>query len=115
MYDSQVVRITCQSTRQLTKLHAITDINSKPVSVTTPNRLLRTHSTNFQPNQQPQNERGKAYNGIIHGIDRELDIDSIKEAANAISANRLKKYESGSLVETTSVILSFTDKLPEHI
>jgi hypothetical protein len=86
------------------KLQAITDINNKPVYVTMPNRLLRTFSSNFQARQQPQNERGKTFSGIKHGIDGELDINSIKEATNAISVNCLRKYESGSLVETTSVI-----------
>jgi len=98
------VRVTCLSPKQRTTMLGMTDWYGKVITVTEP----WVKAGNQRPSTRP-------VRGIVFGVSEELSEADIATEIKASSARRLTRWSDGEKVKTGSVVVSFSDKLPESV
>ena len=97
------LRVVCFNVVQVDALLKTTSIMGIPVKVTRP----------WSQNKKPAEP--KPFRGVIHNVDLDMTDDDIAEETGATSVKRLTRVESGDLVQTTTVALTFKEEPPKTV
>src|SRR5664279_3042696 len=106
------IRVHCRTAEQQQKLLTTTQLLEGPVEVTkpwTPEEKVRKHA-------EQRASRPPRYNKVvIMGVSDEWIDEDIKAEVDADYVRRIKRRVQGELIETSAVILGYTDDPPEAV
>jgi hypothetical protein len=107
--------ITTSGNDQKQKLIQATELMGINIEVSVPR--MRTETKTRLSRASQTSMKANTYKGIIFGVDANIDIDDIKNEADALVAYRMTKFIDGKREETNNVVLTFSEErgLPDNI
>lgn len=116
----QSLRVVCRNADQKSKYMSISTLQGKQVVVSEPFCLSKTKSKTRSVAESvgsttAVNTGQNIVRGIIFGVSVDVSDDEICEETECLKARRLTHFEDGVVVRTTTVVLSFEDKLPDVV
>ena len=110
------IRIVCKDENQVATLLKVDEIIKIRISTTIPNILYKESNKQNKYDDDNSHTSSKTWNKcVIKRVPTFVTEEQIQEDSEAIWVHRVKATRNGKLTDTMTVILAFTEHIPEEV